>query len=429
MKFEALILVTVGALVAAGCSSPIRGGARLDRDEIGPALEQARSVDLSTADSKELAKVVGKMLAASRSRELGTDERVAVQQLLEDGCEELATRGENPAHLEDLALVDLPARIAVPAAARAAQLYFDRGDRRNAVSLIRRVDLRYPSHAYREEIGSLLSAIGDSYANDKGRRWLLFTYEASAIDVYEYLSTEYPSHPDSDDALVALATRYEDNRRFQAAIDRHRDLVLWSPNSPFRPASEAAIPRLRLADLDGPEYGRDQMLVALDELEHWVEVYGIHPLRPEVDRTRVDCLQRLADNDLVVAEFYRTVRSPEGARQHASRALEFAQLAGNPQQLAEIRGFLESVDEIERVDAPIIVRDTDPGDVVGRGPTDVSAPAQLAPSSPTEIDDTRSRRTDDDDEDDQEPGTEIDLGSGPGPGAGATGGNTEKGDD
>ena len=90
------------------------------------------------------------------------------------------------------------------------------------------------------------------------------------------------------------------------------------------------MPELRLAALDGPEYDRAAMLIALTELETWISRYPDNELRPDVERTMIDCLQRLADNDMVVARFYRTVLSATGARQHAARALEFAKRAGNP---------------------------------------------------------------------------------------------------
>ena len=251
------------------------------------------------------------------------------------------------------------------------------------MALIKRIDQRYPSHAMRNEAGTLLSQIGDSYFEDKRRRFFLFPYSSRAPGVYEYLSTAHPTHPATDDALVRLAEIYEKNRSFQIAIDRHRDLILWAEDSPYRVASEAAIPRLRLADLDGPEYGRDWMLQALEELDAWVVTYGDHQLRREVDLTRVDCLQRLADNDMIVADFYRTVKNPEGARQHASRALEYARRAGNPDQLDEIRTFLEKVDEIERVDKPVVIRELSPQDIAG-GQNDLgtTGPAELAPSTP-----------------------------------------------
>ncbi|MEM6672718.1 MAG: hypothetical protein AAF726_07725 [Planctomycetota bacterium] len=378
------------ALLASCASSPIADVGRMDAARVPQTLDDVRSVPLDQVGDDELVDLVADLLSANKAIGLETDTKVAVRSSLLRSAEELARRGENPAALEDLALADLPARIAVQSGLRSAQLYYDKEDRRSAYDVIRELDRRYPSHQYRVEAGDLLYEIADSYANDKRRRLFLFPYSNRAPGVFEYLSSEYPTHPQSDEALTRLARIYEDKRLYDIAIEKHRDLVLWSPDSPYRIASEAEIPRLRLADLDGPEYGRDSMMTALGELEGWLGAYPDEPLRPDVERTLVDCLQRLADNDMGVADFYRTVRSSAGARQHAARALEYAKRAGNEAQLGEIRDFLASLDEIEELGAPREIREGfDPEDIVPIDEFGGEAPAELAPGSAV----PRARRT------------------------------------
>lgn len=370
------------AILAIGCrSNPIGSQKPLSPEEIPAAIERAQTLPLKTAQDKALAKVVGQMIRASKST-LDTSQRVVVRQLLESSAEELSRRSNRPGDLEDLSQAELPARIAVPAGLRAARLLFEDGERSDAFGLIRRLDQRYPSHALRQEAGSLLYDIGTSYRLDKRRKFFLFAYSVQAPGVLEYLSAEYPTHGKVDDALVDLAAIYERDRMFDIAIDKHLELILWASDSVYRKASEAAIPRLRLADLDGPEYARDELKRALEELEFWIERYGQHELRPEVDRTLVDCLQRLADNDLVVAEFYARVGNPAGARQHGARGLNYARRARNDEQEAEILAFLESVDEIERVDAPrVMPTKLDVPDVFTPGGTGTTTPGDLAPAS------------------------------------------------
>ncbi len=352
------LILTAGllALAASSCSSgPIGSVKPLDLDEVPPALDVARATDLDQADEDEVAETVASMLAVLKTPKIDTDQRATAQRILERGAEALIERSEDEEDLEDLALSDLPSRVAVPAAMRGARLRLEDDERSDAFRLLQRIDQRYPSHAFRTEAGQLLWDIGDSYARDTRKRLFLFPYSNRAPGVFEYLSTEYPTHEKSDDALVRLAETYTDQRLYLIAIDKHRELVLWHRSSTFRPKSEAEIPRLRLANLDGPEYDREAMLIALGELEAWIAQYGDHELRSEVDRTLVDCLQRLADNDLIVANSSRTVNSPAGARQHGERALDYGKRAGNPEQQEEIRAFLASVGEIERVDAPIIL--------------------------------------------------------------------------
>ncbi|MFT5733180.1 MAG: hypothetical protein ACJA2W_002216 [Planctomycetota bacterium] len=386
-----LFLLT-GILVAAAssCSSgPIGSAKPLDLDEVSAAIEAAAATDLAQSNDRDLAKAVGSMLSVLKTPLIETDQRATAQSLLERGAEALAERSQNPEDLEDLALSDLPARIAVPAGLRSARLLLEDDERSEAYRLIQRIDQRYPSHALREEAGDLLWDIGNSYANDKRRRLFLFPYSNRAPGVFEYLSTEFPTHEKSDEALVMLAEIYSADRLFDLAIDKYRELVLWSPGSPYRISSEAEIPRLRLADLDGPAYDRSAMLLAMRELEAWIADYGQHKLRPDVDRTLVDCLQRLADNDLIVAKFYRTVKSPEGARQHAARALAFGKRAGNAEQQEEIRTFLASVDEIERVKAPIILDGSINDEFRSDSGLGIAGPAGLSDSAPD-----RSSRSD-----------------------------------
>lgn len=378
------VLIAVLALSASSCrSGPIGRSGPLPLDEVPALIERANEASLESIDPDDLAEIVGGLVRADRAA-LDSDQRVTVRRLLDRSAEQFAMRGDDPDDLEDLTEVDLPARIAVPAGLRAARILRDDNKRSDAFNLMRRLDERYPAHALRDEAGDLLFSIAESYRNDTGRRLFLFPYSSRAPAVYEYMSTEYPTHENADDALLALATIYEESRLFDVAIDKHQELVLWARDSPHRIASEAAIPRLRLDDLDGPEYGRDELETALDELDLWLERYRGHELQPDIERARVDCLQRLADNDLVVANFYARVSSPEGARQHAERGLEFALLAGNEEQQAEIREFLAGVDEIERVDAPIHLPGAPSLEVFDDTGSGTTGPTGLAPSDPLE---------------------------------------------
>lgn len=370
---------------ATSCGSgPIARAEPLKLDRVPSALSAVSSVDLIEADDEALAEAVASLISILKTPKISTDERVNAQALLEVGAEELSVRSMNADDLEDLALSELPSRIAVPSGLRAAKILVEKDERGDAYNLMQKLDLRYPSHAFRDEAGDLLWTIGESYANDKRRRLFLFPLSNRAPGVFEYLSTEYPTHEKSDEALVRLAEIYAEKRLFDLAIEKHRELVLWSPDSPYRIKSEAEIPRLRLADLDGPAYDRDAMQLSLSELEAWIRDYGSNELRPEVDRTMVDCLQRLADNDLIVAEFYSTVKCPDGARQHAERALEYGKRAGNAEQQEEIRTFLASVDEVERIDAPLILdRSQIDGFQVDNG-LGVQGPSGLSDSIPSQ---------------------------------------------
>lgn len=380
--FRSAAAALTALLALTACrSGPIASTSTLSASEIPAAIERASSASIPLSSSAELAEIVGLMVRANRAV-LEPGQRLAVRQLLERSAEELAARGDDPDDLEDLVEAELPARIAVPAGIRAARLHFENQERADSFDVLRRIDQLYPSHPYGQESGDLLFEIAEAYRTDTGRRFFIFKYSARAPAIYEYLSAEYPTHEMTDDALFTLAGIYEGERLFDVAIEKHLELIVWAQSSTYRIQSEADIPRLRLEDLDGPEYGRNAMIRALSELELWIESYGDHELRAQVDRTLVDCLQRIADNDLVVARFYARIKNPTGARQHADRALIFARRAGNPDQIAEIVGFLEGVDEIERVDAPrLFPEQLEAPDAFDPGGTGTTTPGDLVPGA------------------------------------------------
>ena len=122
----------------------------------------------------------------------------------------------------------------------------------------------------------------------------------------------------TDDALFTLAGIYEGERLFDVAIEKHLELIVWAQSSTYRIQSEADIPQASPGGPGRPRVRPQRDDPALSELELWIESYGDHELRAQVDRTLVDCLQRIADNDLVVARFYARIKNPTGARQHAA---------------------------------------------------------------------------------------------------------------
>ena len=268
------LLPGLALLALASCSSsPIASVSPMDPDQVPATLMAAQASTADQLADGQLVDTVADLLSANKARGLDTRTRVEVRTALELYAQELADRGENPRALEDLSETDLPARISVPAGIRSATLYLAREDRKDAFKTIKKLDTRYPSHGLRDEAGDLLMEIGNSYYFDKRRKFFLFPYSSNAPQVYEYLSTEYPKHPETDDALNRLADTYAKNRQYSFAIEKRENLILWCRDSPYRIASEAAVPELRLAALDGPEYDRAAMLIALTELETWISRY------------------------------------------------------------------------------------------------------------------------------------------------------------
>ncbi|MCP3916373.1 MAG: hypothetical protein GY711_12520 [bacterium] len=245
--------------------------------------------------------------------------------------------------LQSLLDLDLPRRVSVRAGIRAAQLWFEQGERQRAYRSVQRVDRKFPHHFERPAAGQLLFDIGSSFAADTDRYGLFFRYSALAPPVLEYLVLNHPSDPNGDEALVMLSEIYEDSLEYDVAIEKHQDLILWFADSPYRPASEAHIPHLRLVALNSPEYDRTALVEARGELAAWLAKYPDHALRAEVEADLGDCLTRLADNDLSVARFYRTVKNSGGAEYHARRAIEEATDGDNDKQIEEATTLLANI--------------------------------------------------------------------------------------
>ena len=208
------LLPGLALLALASCSSsPIASVSPMDPDQVPATLMAAQASTADQLADGQLVDTVADLLSANKARGLDTRTRVEVRTALELYAQELADRGENPRALEDLSETDLPARISVPAGIRSATLYLAREDRKDAFKTIKKLDTRYPSHGLRDEAGDLLMEIGNSYYFDKRRKFFLFPYSSNAPQVYEYLSTEYPKHPETDDALNRLADTYAKNRQ------------------------------------------------------------------------------------------------------------------------------------------------------------------------------------------------------------------------
>jgi hypothetical protein len=139
---------------------------------------------------------------------------------------------------------------------------------------------------------------------------------------------------------------YEEDKLYGLARERHEELLYAHIRSPLATASEARIPHLRLAGLESPEYDRRELLKARTELEAWLQRRAGDPLEKDVRYDYADCLARLVASDLGLARFYRRVDQPYGARFHAARALEVANLSTDARLIASATNLLAQIPEV-----------------------------------------------------------------------------------
>jgi hypothetical protein len=339
-----VLCLALGFVACAGRTKPAGLPPKYDILTAPGAVDQA----LTELQEGQTELAFERLHLASDVRGLPAETRNQIEANLDLAAEawikELDAEGDRHA-LKYLYDLDLRRPIAVQSGVLSAQHYLSAGYRLKAYQLIKKIDEKYPFHHMRDEAGTVVAEAGFSFAADNSRYGLfyLFKHKNQAPELLEYLTLNHVAHELSDDAFYKLAQIYEENKRWQLAIERQGDLVLYSPGSPFVPASKARIPHLRLAGLSSPEYDRRELLRARDELDSWLSQYAGHEAEAQVRLDLLDCMRRLADNDLSIARFYRRVKNAYGAEYHARRAIEEAQDGHDDNQQTEARELLESI--------------------------------------------------------------------------------------
>ena len=303
--------------------------ARLDAEDVPRAIERAEK-DLAAGRTES---ALDWMRAASAAKDLRVEQRDHVQRVLEAAAgkriEELSAPGKDPEDLADLVDLGLPRQLAVQAGLAAARAMVTNGERMDAFRLLRKLDNKFPLHHERQAAGDLIVEIGINLSKQHKSFLIFYSTDSQAEEVLEYAILQHPWARHGDEAHQVLADLYVRHHDLDKAIDKLEKLMLDHPDSELRPAAQARIPELRLVLLRSPEYDRGTLLKAESELKQWLQSYPNHELAPKVGVHLGDCLRRLCDSDLSIAEFYRTVDDTFGARFHARRAISEAAEAGD----------------------------------------------------------------------------------------------------
>lgn len=333
----------VAAALATALAACASGPPKLAASEVPDALERAQA-DL---DAGRTTQALDTLRAAANAVGLPVETRERVQRSLELAAsrrvDELSAPGADPEELAELVELELPRQIAVIAGLRAARAMFaeeDAGLAVDAYRLIKRLDAKYPQHHERVAAGDLLVEIG-MWLIPNGTGWLGIGHSSDdGQEVLEYAVLHHPWATRADEAYAALAKLYEDDRSWRLAIERYELLVLNHPGSRLRPGAQAAIPHLRLRASRSPEYDRSELLKARKELEQWLQAYDGLDSSRQARMDLGDCLRRLADSDMIIARFYRTVGNDAGTRFHAERAVEEARVAGDDERIRRAEALI-----------------------------------------------------------------------------------------
>lgn len=317
-------------LFLASCSSTgLFGSDALDPDEVPGALKEADAA-MARDDAQEAVEL---LVPASRAVGLTPEMRDRVQIDLEKSAqrriEQLSGPDADPDDLAELVELELPRQIAVQAGLIAARRYVAAGEPMDAFELLQKLDTKFPLHHERVAAGNLMADIGLSLADDTPTLFGWFDTLGESQEVLEYVILKAPWARRCDEGYMALSKIYEQDEEWTFAIERAEGLVLNHPGSPLAITAQARVPELRLRMITSPEYDREQLERARQELQEWLVAHAANALEPKVRLQLADCLVRLCESDLNISRFYDTVENPFGAQRHARRAIAEARDAGD----------------------------------------------------------------------------------------------------
>lgn len=315
----------------------------LDRKEVEPTIERSRTY-LLDGDPERAMKW---MQAAAATTGLSPSLKREVRELLEESARayirELSKEPVQADELADFLGLELPRQILVEAVLRAAEELSHQGEQVEAFRLIKRLDQKYPTHHLRTDAGRILADVGLEISRDESKFLFLFPRRDRAKEVLEYLVLNYPSERRCPEAYATLAWLYEIDEDWELAIERHQDLLLYHADTLTAISSEARIPKLRLISITSPEYDRQQLVRAREELEAWLERHPGLQLEETVRLDLTECFLRLHESDMDIARFYLRVENRFGAEFHSKRAAAEARSAGDTGREALALAFLNGL--------------------------------------------------------------------------------------
>lgn len=309
------------------------------------------------------------------------EERNAAASLLAEAAPRAAAAQVDGYLLVEIAELDLPRRTKIQLWVAGAERLLEVGERKDSYRAVKDLEALYPQHYLRHEAGDVVAEAGLSLAADPRRHHLFFKYRDEAPELLEYLTLAFPSNASCDLAYSTLGEIYEEKRRWDNAIQAHRDLLLFHSNSRFATYSEARIPYLRTRQVQSTAFDRGAMIEAEAECETWLERHPFESLNAEeatlhghVVELLHEVRRRLVLNDLHVADFYTTIGNRYGAELHAERGLELAEAIAEEPLAERCRAVLAVAENLSD--------DLDPARVLGTGgpglgPEDFGITAEL----------------------------------------------------
>ncbi|MBX3462311.1 MAG: outer membrane protein assembly factor BamD [Planctomycetes bacterium] len=219
--------------------------------------------------------------------------------------------------LEPLADEACPKRLRDRRDVATATAHVGRGELWQGFEALERFSDRYPHSELRPVVMELLWTIGHTLATSGRGFWIFWSDRRSGRTVLEHLITRHPDTQRLADALRLLGDMAYEDRNYELAQERFRDLIRRRPESEWVKYACYRFAMSLVDSLHGPDYDLDKMNHAVRELTDFL---ATAPENPEILAQARAALARLrewrAERHFGIASFYRRVGNETGERHH-----------------------------------------------------------------------------------------------------------------
>lgn len=211
-----------------------------------------------------------------------------------------------------------------------ARAWHGLGDSWEAFRVLRDFADDHPHSDLREEVIDLEFAAGSSLSRSDGGFWFFWSDRRGARSCLEHLITRYPTCQHVPDALRILGEMALEDRNYDDAETRFRELLGRHPESEWAPLARFRFAMSIYQSLRGPDYDLDKMESATRELRVFLEKPPDNPtFVAEAGAALAQLLSWRAQRHLDVAAFYQRIGNAAGEQSHLEQAAaaEFAHTA------------------------------------------------------------------------------------------------------
>lgn len=189
-----------------------------------------------------------------------------------------------------------------------------------AVMLVVACAHKNPQNQLLAEVGSLskeeIMAHGDALAAKK--KW------EDARKYYSFLADSFPNDPLGRQAALKVADTFYDARDGESLTEaqlRYKDFSNRFPNDPTRAYALLMLGKVSFAQRRGPMRDLTPVREATDNLRLVVKLYPASPYAKEAKELLGQCLEDLAEHELLIATFYANTGAWIGAKQRLDYVL------------------------------------------------------------------------------------------------------------